>query len=115
GLSVVTAALLACRVRVHAGVSGAFAVLGTVYVAAWRGHRWSAALASLVFLGGFLARDISVAPADRPGQQIVERTTLLLGWFVAANIVGLVARQRQAYLEQVEQRAIEAERTREEM
>jgi signal transduction histidine kinase len=114
-LSVVTAAMLAFHVRVHAGVSAAFPVLGTVYVAAWRGHRWAAALASIVFLGGFLARDISVAPADWAGQQIIERTTLLLGWFVAANVAGLVARQRRAYLEQVEQRASEAERTREEM
>jgi signal transduction histidine kinase len=69
----------------------------------------------VVFLGGFLARDVSAAPAGRPGQEIVERTSLLLGWFVAANVAGLVARQRRAYLEQVEQRALEAERTREEM
>jgi signal transduction histidine kinase len=114
-LSVVTAVMLAFHFRVHAGVSAAFAVLGTVYVAAWRGHRLAAALASLVFLGGFLAHDISVTPADRPGQQIVERTTLLLGWFVAANVAGLVVRQHRAYLAQVEQRAVEAERTREEM
>ncbi|MFE9957339.1 sensor histidine kinase [Micromonospora sp. NPDC005299] len=114
-LSVVTAAMLALHVRVHSGVSAAFPVLGAVYVAAWRGHRSAAALASLVFLGGFLARDVSVAPAGRPGQLIAERTALLLGWFVAANVAGLVARQRRAYLEQVEQRAIEAERTREEM
>ncbi|MEV5764657.1 sensor histidine kinase [Micromonospora sp. NPDC052213] len=114
-LSVVTAAMLALHVRVHAGVSAAFPVLGTVYLAAWRGHRAAAALASLVFLGGFLTRDVSVAPTDRPSQQIAERTALLLGWFFAANVAGLVARQRRAYLEQVEQRAIEAERTREEM
>ncbi|SCF12918.1 Signal transduction histidine kinase [Micromonospora coriariae] len=114
-LGVVTAAMLALHVRVHPGVSAAFPVLGAVYVTAWRGHRAAAALGSLVFLGGFLARDISVAPAGRPGQLIAERTALLLGWFVAANVAGLVARQRRAYLEQVEQRAIEAERTREEM
>jgi signal transduction histidine kinase len=114
-LSVATAAMLALHVRLHAGVSAAFPVLATVYVAAWRGHRAAAALASLVFLGGFLARDVSVAPADRPSQQIAERTALLLGWFFAANVAGLVGRQRRAYLEQVEQRAIEAERTREEM
>ncbi|MEV1333600.1 sensor histidine kinase [Micromonospora costi] len=111
----VTAAMLALHVRVHPGVSAAFPVLGAVYVTAWRGQRAAAGLASVVFLAGFLARDVSVAPADRPGQQVVERTALLLGWFVAANIAGLVARQRRAYLEQVEQRAIEAERTREEM
>ncbi|WP_433359445.1 sensor histidine kinase [Actinoplanes sp. CA-142083] len=114
-LIVVTAAMLALHVRVHAGVSAAFPVLGVVYVAAWRGHRATAALASVVFLTGFLARDVAVAPAGRPGQEIVERTSLLLGWFVAANVAGLVARQRRAYLEQAEQRAFEAERTRDEM
>ncbi|HEV7707420.1 MAG TPA: sensor histidine kinase [Asanoa sp.] len=114
-LTVVTASMLVFYVRVHGGVAAAFAVIGTVYVAAWRGHRTPAALASLVFLVGFLARDVSIAPTDRFGQQILERTSLLLGWFVAANVAGLVARQRGAYLEQVEQRAVEAERTREEM
>jgi signal transduction histidine kinase len=114
-LGVVTASMLAFQVRVHAGVAAAFPVLGTVYLAAWRGYRWAAALASVIFLGGFLARDIANAPAGSVGSLIVERTSLLLGWFVAANVAGLVARQRRAYLEQVEQRAIEAERTREEM
>jgi len=114
-LAVVTAAMLALHVRVHAGVTAAFPVLATVYMAAWLGRRTPALLASVVFLGGFLARDVSIAPAGRPGQQIVERTALLLGWFVAANVAGLVARQRRAYLEQVEKRAVEAERTREEM
>ncbi len=114
-LGVVTVAMLTFHVRVHSGVSAAFPVLGTVYLAAWRGYRVSAALASVVFLGGFLARDVSVASAGRPDQEVVERTALLLGWFVAANVAGLVARQRRAYLDQVEQRAIDAERTREEM
>ena len=113
-LSVVTPAMLAFYLRVHGGVPPAFPVMGAVYVAAWRGHRSAAALASVVFLVGFLGRDISAAPSDRPAQQIVERTSLLLGWFVAANIAALVARQRRAYLEQVEQRAADAERTREE-
>ncbi|MCM4076152.1 sensor histidine kinase [Paractinoplanes hotanensis] len=114
-LLVVAGTMLTLHVRVHAGVSAAFAVLGTVYIAAWRGHRAAAALTSLVFLGGFLAYDVSTVPDGRPGQQTVERTTLLLGWFVAANVAGLVARQRRAYLEQVEQRAADAERTREEV
>ncbi|MEU3454655.1 sensor histidine kinase [Micromonospora sp. NPDC006766] len=114
-LTVVGAAMLALHVRVHPGAHAAFPVLGAVYVAAWRGHRFAPALASLVFLGGFLAHDISTASADQPGEQIVERTALLLGWFVAANVAGLVSGQRRAYLEQVEQRAIEAERTREEV
>ncbi|NUO57333.1 MAG: sensor histidine kinase [Hamadaea sp.] len=113
-MAVVTVAMLAFHVRVHAGVSASFAVLGTVYVAGWLGHRISAAVASVVFLTGFLAYDISTSSGGLP-QQVGERTSLLLGWFVAANIAGLIARQRQAYLAQVEQRALEAERTREEM
>jgi signal transduction histidine kinase len=40
---------------------------------------------------------------------------LLLGWFLASGVTATVTRQRQAYLEQVEQRAVEAERTREEV
>ncbi|MFG2050548.1 sensor histidine kinase [Micromonospora sp. NPDC048935] len=114
-VSVVTVAMLALHVRVHPGVSAAFPVLGAVFVATRRGRRAAAAVASLAFLGGFLARDISVAPAGQANQLIAERTALLLGWFVAANFAGLMSRQHQAYLEQVEQRAIEAERTREEM
>jgi signal transduction histidine kinase len=37
-----------------------------------------------------------------------------LGWFAAAFVMGEVSRQRQAYLNQVEQRAIDAERSRDE-
>ncbi|MFC7549712.1 sensor histidine kinase [Plantactinospora sp. GCM10030261] len=114
-LVVVTATMLTLHIRTHPGVFAAYAVLGTVLVAAWLGHRLAAALASVAFLGGFLARDITVAPADQPAQLVIERTTLLLGWFVAANVAGLIARQHRAYLNQAEQRATEAERTREEM
>ncbi|WP_239080051.1 sensor histidine kinase [Paractinoplanes brasiliensis] len=114
-LALVTVAMLALHLRVHAGVTAAFPVIGLVYLTAWRGHRLPAALASVVFLGVFLTRDIAVAPEGQAAQQLVERTSLLLGWFVAANVAGVVGRQRRAYLEQVEQRAVEAERTREEM
>jgi len=114
-LAVTTATMLAFHLRVHAGVAAAFAVIGTVYVAALAGHRWAAGLASVVFLAGFFGREVAVATSEQPGQFVAERTALLLGWFVAANVGGLVTRQRRAYLTQVEQRAIEAERTREEM
>ncbi|MBU2664685.1 sensor histidine kinase [Actinoplanes bogorensis] len=114
-LIVVTISMLVLHIRVHAGVAAAFPVLGLVYLTAWRGLRVPAAVASVVFLTGFLARDITAAPAGLTGEPLVERTSLLLGWFVAANVAGLVAGQRRAYLEQVEQRAADAERTREEM
>ncbi|MEU4237593.1 sensor histidine kinase [Actinoplanes sp. NPDC026619] len=114
-LAVVTVSMLAVHVRVHAGVAAAFPVLGMVCLAAWRDHRLPARLASVLFLTGFLARDISAAPPGRPGQVLVERTSLLLGWFVAVNVAALVARQHRAYLREAEERAAEAERTREEM
>ncbi|WP_239143474.1 sensor histidine kinase [Actinoplanes philippinensis] len=114
-LAVVTAAMLILHVRVHAGVSAAFPVLGVTYHAASRGHRAAAGLASLIFLSGFLAFDISTAPAGLAGQQMLERTSLMLGWFVAANAMALVTLQHRAYLREVEHRASEAERTREEM
>jgi hypothetical protein len=41
-LIVVTVVMLAFHLRVHPGVAAAFPVLGTVYVAAWRGYRVSA-------------------------------------------------------------------------
>ncbi|MEU8241302.1 sensor histidine kinase [Actinoplanes missouriensis] len=112
-LGVVAGTMLAFHVRVHAGVAASFPVLAAVYLAAWRGRRLAAGVTSVLFLAGFLVRDIATAPDGRPAQLLVERTSLLLGWFVAANVAGLVARQHRAYLEQAEQRALEAERTRE--
>ncbi|WP_229068980.1 sensor histidine kinase [Actinoplanes sp. DH11] len=114
-LGVVTVTMLALHVRVHAGVTAAFPVLAVVYLAAWRGHRLPALVSSLVFLGGFLTYDITAAPDGLPAQRLVERTSLLLGWFVAANVAGFVARQHRAFLEQARQRAAEAERTRDEV
>jgi signal transduction histidine kinase len=66
-----------------------------------------AALASAVFLAGYVA----TGPTT---QEIVERALLLAGWFLCALVTGLADRNWQAYLRQTEQRALEAERTREE-
>ncbi|MZG19255.1 sensor histidine kinase, partial [Streptomyces sp. SID5914] len=50
-----------------------------------------------------------------PGtQNAAERAGLLAGWFLCAVVTGLADRNWQAYLRQTEQRALEAERTREE-
>jgi signal transduction histidine kinase len=113
GLLVTTAAMAAYTLRVHPGPPGALAVLGAVYVAANAGHRLLAALASGGFLASFFAADLAVA-AQGSVQPDPERTMLLLGWFLAANVAGAVSRGRRAYLRQVEERAAEAERTREE-
>ncbi|MEU0037171.1 sensor histidine kinase [Streptomyces sp. NPDC006333] len=91
----------------HPGPLAALPVLGAVHTAARAGHRGVAALASAVFLAGFVA----TGPTR---QEIVERTLLLAGWFLCALVTGLADRNWQAYLRQTEQRALEAERTREE-
>ncbi|GIH39547.1 two-component sensor histidine kinase [Microbispora corallina] len=112
-LAVATACMLAFSARVHPETSAAFPVLITAYSVARDGRRIAAAGASALFLGGTLLADLSAAGTGDP-RAVVQRAVLLVGWFVAANVGGVVSRQRQAYLRQAEERAAEAERTREE-
>ncbi|MFD0252356.1 sensor histidine kinase [Streptomyces sp. NPDC127113] len=94
-------------VHAHPGPLSALPVLGAVHTAARVGHRGLAGAASTVFLAGYVATG--------PGtQEVAERAGLLAGWFLCAVVTGLADRNWQAYLRQTEQRAQEAERTREE-
>ncbi|MCC5578873.1 sensor histidine kinase [Microtetraspora sp. AC03309] len=113
-LLVTTACMLVYSLRTDPGPSAAFPVLITVFGAARSGHRTLAAAAGIVYLGGILAAGVASAAGQPAQQQFVERTGLLVGWFVAAGVAGTVSRHRHAYLQQAEQRAAEAERTREE-
>jgi signal transduction histidine kinase len=70
------------------------------------GHRALGGGAGAVFLGRTSRR------GRRPSR--CERTALIAGWFLCAVVTGLADRNWQAYLRQTEQRALEAERTREE-
>ncbi|TDD56464.1 sensor histidine kinase [Nonomuraea terrae] len=112
-LLVATPCMLVLALRVDPGPTAAFPVLLSVFAVVLTGRRLPAALAGAVFLGASLAGNLAAAP-DRDPLGILQDTTLLLGWFVAAGVAGTVSRHRQAYLEQAEQRALEAERTREE-
>ncbi len=49
-----------------------------------------------------------------PSREVIQERFLLVGWLVAAGVAAEVSRHRRAYLQQVEQRAADAERTREE-
>ncbi|MGV9378997.1 sensor histidine kinase [Nonomuraea sp. NPDC003707] len=113
-LVVGTVSMLVFSVHAQPGPPAAFPVLMAVFAAVWAGHRLLPALASAVFLGVSLAINLATATGQSP-KDIVQGTTLLLGWFLASGVTATVTRQRQAYLEQVEQRAVEAERTREEV
>ncbi|WP_151480212.1 sensor histidine kinase [Streptomyces albicerus] len=106
-LAVTTAALTGYVLHAHPSPLSALPVVAAVHTAAQAGHRGVGAVASAVFLGGYLA----TGPTT---QDTVERTALLAGWFLCAVVTGLAGRNWQAYLRQTEQRALEAERTREE-
>jgi signal transduction histidine kinase len=113
-LLVVTACMLAFTARLHPGNSAAVPVLGAVYLAHRAGHRIIASAASAVFLFGSLALDLSAPAPGLEQTELADRTGLMLGWFVAAGVAAAVSNHRRAYLQQVEERAREAERTREE-
>ncbi|WP_369232174.1 sensor histidine kinase [Streptomyces sp. R21] len=106
-LAAATAAMTAYVLHAHPGSLAALPVLAAVHTAARVGHRGVAAAASAVFLAGFVA-------AGPTTQEVMGKATLLAGWFLCALVTGLADRNWRAYLRQTEQRALEAERTREE-
>ncbi|WP_188189132.1 sensor histidine kinase [Nonomuraea sp. SYSU D8015] len=111
-LLVTTPCMLVIAAHLQTGPPAAFPVLVSVFFAVRASHRLAAALASVVFLGGNLLANLP--DFDGSGESL-GTTTLLVGWFLAAGVTATVAQHRQAYVEQVEKRAAEAERTREEM
>ncbi|MEU9351050.1 sensor histidine kinase [Streptomyces griseoloalbus] len=106
-LAVATAAGTAHVLHAEPGTLSALPVLAAVHTAARVGHRGPAAAASGIFLVAYAV----IGPGT---QEVVERTALLLGWFLCAVVTGLADRNWQAYLRQTEERAVQAERTREE-
>ncbi len=106
-----TACMLVVTTRVQAGPAAAFPVMVAVFAATRSGRGPAAALAVAVFLGADLAKN---PPGIDGILQHLPNAVLMLGWFLAAGVAAMVARHRQAYLEEAERRAAEAERTREE-
>ncbi|MFE0253925.1 sensor histidine kinase [Streptomyces sp. NPDC059010] len=106
-LAITTGCLLA--EVVHAGPAAIMVlpVVGAVHTAGRTGHRGTAAAAAAVFLGGYVA-------AGSASAEVAREALLLAGWFLCAVVTGLADSNWQAYLRQTEQRALEAERTREE-
>ncbi len=103
-LVVTTLLLSGYVVLAEPGAASALPVVGAVHTASRVGHRLPGAAAAAVFLAVF-----AVAGEG------IDTTLLLAGWFLCANVTGLADQNWQAYLRQTEQRALEAERTREEV
>lgn len=101
-LLVAAACVLGYVFRVGPDVIAVVPVLIAVYAVVAAGHRLIAVAASAPF--------VVLAFVGNP----IREGILPIGWFLASGVMGEVARARRAYLNQVEQRAAEAERTREE-
>jgi len=110
-LLVSTVCMLVVELRIQPGPVAAYPVMVSVFAAVRAGHWAPGALAGVVFLGADLA--VRLPGVDLSVRELQD-APLLAGWFAAAGVAATVARHRQAYLEEAERRAAEAERTREE-
>jgi signal transduction histidine kinase len=89
-------------------------VLIALYTVVEAGHRLLAIAAAVPLVAGTVANSLANAQGRTP-REAIQAAILPVGWFVAAVVAGEVSRHRGAYLRQVEQRAADAERTREEV
>ena len=94
------------------GMVAAVPLLLAVFTAIDEGH-WPLMAVLVTPLIGLLIAQQFLAPDGRSFREIFQAAVLPIGWFVASAVVGAVSRQRRAYIHQVEQRALEAERSRE--
>lgn len=105
---------VACVVAYYAwrypGIFAAAPALMSIYTTAALGRRrlavWLAVAMAVGVYGLIALADVDPAPDGG--------FTLLSGWLVAVVVLGETTRNRRAYLNEVERRAAEAERTREE-
>ncbi|MFI7336856.1 sensor histidine kinase [Streptomyces sp. NPDC050085] len=107
-LFVSTALTTAYVAHAHPGPLAALPVFIAVNTACRAGHRSLAGALAAVFLGFYITQDALTADGA------TTRGILLGGWFLCAVLAGQADKNWRAYLHQTEQRAQEAERTREE-
>jgi signal transduction histidine kinase len=91
---------------------GAFPALIAVYTVAKAGHRRVALTAGLLLAAGVFGISM-LDHGGQPTRQLIQSGLSLTGWLIAAGVSGEVTRQHAVLLRQAEQRAAEAERTRE--
>jgi signal transduction histidine kinase len=111
-LLVTTVCVLGYLLRGYPGVAAALPVMVALLIAVRSGHRLSA-LAPVAAIVIVVVADLTVVDGQDV-RQVIEDRFLLCGWLVASAVLGETFRQWAAYTEQVEERAADAERTREE-
>jgi signal transduction histidine kinase len=110
-LAVVTSAIVALIWLAQPWPFWIVALVLAIWAAVAAGHRRATIVIGVAFVATFLVAGATL----RAGHAIDPDAPLwLVGWLVASFILGEVSRSRREYVEQVEQRAIDAERTREE-
>jgi signal transduction histidine kinase len=113
-LAVATACLIGYEIRGYPGLIPTVPVLVALYATVKAGQRLAAGVAiGVVLIGGFTG-EIVCAGRGQIAVDAFQRWFRLIGWMVAASVAAELSRQHRAYLDQVEQRALDAERTREE-
>ncbi|PRX43680.1 signal transduction histidine kinase [Prauserella shujinwangii] len=113
-LLVSLALVFAYTARVEPGPIATTPVLIALYTVVAVGHRVLATVV-VVPLTAFAVADNLLSAPEGPAAQAVQAAILPVGWFAAVFVLGEVTRARRAYLRQAEERAAEAERTREEV
>lgn len=111
-LVLVSACMAAYELAGAPGDVLAFPVMAAVYAAVRQGRRL-ALLAPVLALATAIVGDLATGEGGSV-YGALEARFLLAGWIVAAAMVGQAASNWEAYLGQVEQRAADAERSREE-
>ncbi|GAA4202298.1 histidine kinase [Actinocatenispora rupis] len=94
----------------YPGYGASLPLIVALYTAVLAGHRRIA----LVPLAGLLVGTVTRVVTGSPLRESSQSAFLLAGWLVAAVAMGAGHRQWRAYVRQLEKRALDAERTREE-
>ncbi|MFI0352665.1 sensor histidine kinase [Actinomadura sp. 9N407] len=108
--AVTTGAAVAYYAGHYPGVFAAAPALMAIYTTATLGRRRAAIALAAAFAAVAYGLVALSATNPAPGDGI----NMLTGWLVAMVVLGDVVRNRRAYLREVERRAAEAERTKEE-
>lgn len=114
-LVITAACVLTYQTMGYPGLLTTLPVLVSVYTAVLAGH-WKVTFG--VMIVGLLTVGCvvnAVSSLERPMRDLAEAKFLMVGWMLAGGAMAQVSRQRQDYIREVEQRAYDAERTREEL